>query len=60
MLFADRGAAQRFGDLTGGGQMYAYDVNGDGLNDVITSLDAHGWGLAWYEQSRTGNKITLF
>ena len=57
--FADRGAAQRFGDLTGGGQMYAYDVNGDGLNDVITSLDAHGWGLAWYEQSRTGNKITF-
>ncbi len=57
--FADRGAAQRFADLTGGGQMYAYDVNGDGLNDVITSLDAHGWGLAWFEQSRTGEKITF-
>src|SRR5258705_13325482 len=32
--------------------MYAYDVNGDGLNDVITSLAAHGYGLAWYEQLR--------
>ena len=32
--------------------MYAYDVNGDGLNDVITSQDAHGWGLSWYEQVR--------
>jgi hypothetical protein len=33
----------------GGAQMYAYDVNGDGRNDVITSLAAHGYGLAWYE-----------
>ncbi len=39
--------------------MFAYDVNGDGLNDVITSLDAHGWGLSWFEQSRTGDKITF-
>jgi hypothetical protein len=30
--------------------MFAYDVNGDGLNDVITSLAAHGYGLAWFEQ----------
>ena len=34
----------------GGAQMYAYDVNGDGLPDVITSLVAHGYGLAWFEQ----------
>jgi len=34
---------------TGGSQMYAYDVNGDGRNDVITSIAAHGFGLAWYE-----------
>jgi hypothetical protein len=39
-----------FAPGTGGAQMYAYDVNGDGLNDVITSLAAHGYGLAWYEQ----------
>lgn len=42
---------------TGGAQMYAYDVNGDGLNDVITSLAAHGFGLAWYEQIRLGGEI---
>ncbi|MBL9190118.1 MAG: VCBS repeat-containing protein [Opitutaceae bacterium] len=36
----------------GGAQMFAYDVNGDGLADVITSLAAHGWGFAWYEQLR--------
>jgi hypothetical protein len=29
-----------------------YDVNGDGLNDVVTSTAAHGFGLAWYEQKR--------
>ncbi len=34
----------------GGAQMFAYDVNGDGKNDVITSLAAHGYGLCWYEQ----------
>lgn len=33
----------------GGAQMYTYDVDGDGDNDVITSLQAHGWGLAWFE-----------
>ena len=41
----------------GGGQIYAYDVDGDGLNDVITSLNAHGWGLAWYRQIRTSEGI---
>ena len=39
----------------GGSQMYAYDVNGDGLPDVITALAAHGYGLAWYEQLRAKN-----
>jgi hypothetical protein len=34
----------------GGAQIYAYDVNGDGLPDIISSLDAHGYGLAWFEQ----------
>jgi len=38
----------------GGAQMYAYDVNGDGRNDVITSLAAHGFGLAWYENVDDG------
>lgn len=40
-------------------QMLVYDVNGDGLNDVITSLDAHGYGLAWYEQVKQDGKITF-
>lgn len=39
-----------FAPRHGCAQMYAYDVNGDGRNDVITSLAAHGYGLAWYEQ----------
>jgi hypothetical protein len=34
----------------GSSTMYAYDVNGDGLADVITCLNPHGFGLAWYEQ----------
>ncbi len=36
----------------GGAQIYVEDVNKDGLADVITSLEAHGWGLAWYEQQK--------
>ncbi len=39
---------------SGGAQMYAYDVNGDGKPDVITSLEAHGYGLAWFEQTNEG------
>ena len=38
----------------GGAHMYAYDVNGDGRNDVITSLAGHGYGLAWYENVDAG------
>lgn len=34
----------------GGAQMYAYDIDGDGDADVISSLQAHGWGLSWFEQ----------
>ncbi len=41
----------------GGSQMWSYDVNGDGLNDIITALTAHGYGLAWYEQKREGAEI---
>ncbi len=41
----------------GGSQMYAYDVNGDGLNDVITAHAAHAFGLTWYEQRREGANI---
>src|SRR4029453_13708880 len=36
----------------GGAEMCVYDVNGDGLSDVVTALQAHGFGLAWFEQKR--------
>ena len=38
----------------GGAQMFAYDVNGDGKNDIITSLEAHGYGVVWFEQTNDG------
>ena len=47
--FFDKG----FGD--GCSQMYAYDVNGDGRPDVICALQAHGNGLAWFEQKEDGS-----
>ena len=46
-----------FGDNSvfgsGGGEMGVYDVNGDGLPDVVTG-SAHNWGLNWYEQKKGG------
>jgi hypothetical protein len=36
----------------GAAEMGVYDVNGDGLNDIVTGIAAHGWGLAWFEQKR--------
>ncbi|WP_417382941.1 FG-GAP repeat domain-containing protein [Gimesia sp.] len=43
----------------GGAQMLVYDVDGDGDNDVISSLNAHGWGLAWFEQQQVEDGITF-
>ncbi len=43
----------------GGADMFAYDVDGDGDNDVITSLAAHTFGLAWFEQVKDGDEITF-
>lgn len=31
--------------------MFAYDVDGDGDQDIITSLSAHDFGLAWFENT---------
>ncbi|MCM8528983.1 MAG: DUF1080 domain-containing protein [Lentisphaeraceae bacterium] len=31
-----------------GAQVWAYDVDGDGKNDVISAENAHGYGLSWY------------
>ncbi|MCM8537490.1 MAG: VCBS repeat-containing protein [Lentisphaeraceae bacterium] len=38
-------------------QIWVYDVNADGKNDLITS-DAHGYGLFWYEQDLQNGKIS--
>ena len=38
-------------------QIWVYDVNGDGLPDIITS-SAHRYGIYWYEQVRDGDKIS--
>ena len=43
----------------GGAEMYAYDVDGDGDNDIITSLAAHDYGLAWYEQVQEDDEIAF-
>ena len=50
-----------FAFAEGGAQMYAYDVNGDGRNDVITCLNPHRYGLVWWEQlpHKEGAEITF-
>ena len=46
--------------MMGGSEMAIYDVNGDGLNDVVTILNVHGWGLAWFEvEARRPGKISF-
>lgn len=44
----------------GGAQLGIYDVNGDGLNDVVTPLEGHGFGLGWYEQRRGADGAATF
>ena len=41
----------------GGAQMIVTDVDGDGLNDVVCSPSAHGEGLDWYRQVRSGRRM---
>jgi hypothetical protein len=43
----------------GGSQMYAYDVDADGDNDVIAAVAAHGYGLAWFENVKENGDITF-
>ena len=49
----------RFSTGRGGAQMFVDDVDRDGDPDVISAIDAHGWGLAWYEQ-RASDSGTRF
>ena len=44
----------------GGAEIYAYDVDGDGDNDVISSLQAHSWGLSWFEHSKNPDGTIAF
>ena len=48
-----------FSDDRGGAQMFALDVDGDLDSDVITSLNSHEWGLAWFENSGASNAPSL-
>lgn len=43
----------------GGAQMLVFDIDGDGDNDIVTSLRAHSWGLAWYENTLIDGKVSL-
>lgn len=49
----------QFSKDKGGAQILVYDVDGDGDNDVLTALNAHAWGLAWFEQVKTGADVTF-
>lgn len=49
-----------FGRAEGGAQMLVYDVDGDGRNDVVTAIDAHGWGLSWFRQLRSATGEITF
>jgi hypothetical protein len=39
--------------------MIVFDVDGDGLNDVVTATHCHNYGFAWYKQVRKNNEITF-
>jgi hypothetical protein len=44
----------------GGAKIGVYDINGDGLPDVITTMQAHGWGITWFEQKRSASGEITF
>lgn len=44
----------------GGAQIHVYDIDGDGDNDVVTSLAAHAWGLNWFEQVQADDGSITF
>lgn len=53
----------RYGASQGGAgaaEMGIYDVNGDGLMDVVTGLEGHDFGLAWHEQKRDAGGAISF
>lgn len=40
---------------SGGSQMFAYDFDGDGDNDVVATQNAHAFGLKWFERRGAGD-----
>lgn len=52
-----RGHEANFTNAYGGAEMYAYDVDGDGDSDIITSQAAHDFGLSWYEQKKEEGEV---
>ncbi len=44
-------------DGHGGAQMLVSDFDGDGDRDVVSSRSAHGYGLYFFEQTRSGDEI---
>lgn len=38
----------------GGAQILVHDFDGDGDADLVTSYNAHAWGLGWFEQYEPG------
>lgn len=42
---------------SGGSQMFAYDFDGDGDQDVVSVQNAHAYGLFWFEQRQEGDSI---
>jgi len=49
----------KFHFTDGGAQMLIRDVNGDGLNDVITCWHPHLYGVVWWEQVRENGEINF-
>lgn len=51
--------AERFAQA-GGSQMFAYDFDGDGDNDLVSTQNAHAYGLSWFERRGNPKENFLF
>jgi hypothetical protein len=45
-------------ELTSVGFLHVYDVDGDGLNDIVTTM-AHDYGIFWLQHSKEGKWARL-
>ncbi|HWL16924.1 MAG TPA: VCBS repeat-containing protein [Opitutus sp.] len=50
----------KFSQGRGGAQILVYDIDGDGDSDVVSAIDAHGWGLSWFEQVKRNKEQIEF